>query len=209
MLAWPRCGLRRHWGSCRGVWAPGVFPVVGTTSVIAVLFMFLFPVNGVLVQVINLLLTPVDIALVRCVPCMHWMNWCRRRTCDCGVHAGADFYSSGLACDGWRQRWHGDFDHATGKTGTLRHHCAGFAEMLAVLLTLGFYAGCEQELKSHPVSALSEFKDALLQAVAGWLAAAPVMTLAIYLVALPLCARMLPPARNVVLGEPGKGKHVE
>lgn len=64
-------------------------------------------------------------------------------------------------------------------------------------------------MKSHPVSALSEFKDALLQAVAGWLAAAPVMTLAIYLVALPLCARMLPPARNVVLGEPGKGKHVE
>jgi len=43
----------------------GVWPVVGTTSVIAVLFMFLFPVNGVIVQTVNLLLTAVDVLLVR------------------------------------------------------------------------------------------------------------------------------------------------
>ena len=40
--------------------------MVGTTSAIAVLFMMLFPVNGVIVQVVNLLLTAVDIALVSC-----------------------------------------------------------------------------------------------------------------------------------------------
>lgn len=42
----------------------GVWPIVGTTSAIALVFIILFPVNGVIVQVVNLLLTAVDIAMV-------------------------------------------------------------------------------------------------------------------------------------------------
>lgn len=57
----------------------GVFPVPGVTSVVAVLFMVVLPCNGVIVQVINLLLTPIDVMLVRpkqnkqhvCTPTMH------------------------------------------------------------------------------------------------------------------------------------------
>lgn len=37
----------------------------GVTSVVAVLFMVVLPCNGVIVQVINLLLTPIDVMLVR------------------------------------------------------------------------------------------------------------------------------------------------
>jgi len=42
----------------------GIFPIPGTTTLICLFFVFVLKVNVVIVQVINLCLTPVDIALI-------------------------------------------------------------------------------------------------------------------------------------------------